>query len=191
MTNDKIMTETKAAKKRRVASIIDKYKDGQIFKKSDCQEVSHLCGYQFEQITKIKKRMISVVCPSENYTGTWSWNKSIDGYSENKNLLQAMRTASRKGSYSKHELIVCEDCGSKSDLTVDHKTTPFSEIAQLYKMANLCMDVVNVDGYGWCLKNEREFTRFHDNIADYQTLCRSCNAAKSNKKAPLPITGRK
>lgn len=175
------MTETKAAKKRRAASIIDNYNNGESFSQKDCQDMSFLCGYHFDKITKVKHRMISVVCPSENYTGTWSWNKSIDGYNADKNLLQAMRTALRKGSYSTHPMNVCEKCGSTNDLTVDHKTTPFSEIAKQYKNTHPNIDVVNINSYGWVLRDEPKFIQFHDNIADYQTLCRSCNSTKSNK----------
>ena len=173
--------ETKAKRKKRMASIIDRYNDGSTFSKQDCREASHLCGYQFEKITKIKHRMISVVCTSENHTGTWSWNKSIDGYNEGKNLLQAMRTASRKGSYSKHRGNKCEKCGNTDNLTVDHKSTPFSDIAKQYKKDYPDTKATNINGYGWVLRDELRFINYHDNIADYQTLCRSCNSVKSNK----------
>lgn len=174
------MSEKKVFKKI-AASVIDSYANGEEFTKEDCELMSNLCRYDFDQVKKVKHRMISVTCPSEKYSGTWSWNKSIDGYCKEKNTIQAMRTAIRSGTYGDHELTSCESCGSGNDLTVDHKTTPFSEIAVEFKVKHGKPDIHNVNGYGWVLKNEKLFVSFHDNIADYQTLCRSCNSKKSNK----------
>jgi len=175
------MKESKAATKQLAQSVIDSYSNGKEFSREDCELMSELCGYHFDQVKKIKHRMISVICPSENYSGTWSWNKSIDGYCNEKNTVQAMRTAIRDGSYGNHKMVSCEVCGSIDNLTVDHKKIPFSEIALQFKVIHGNPDIVNIDGYGWVLKHAKGFIDFHDGIANYQTLCRSCNSKKGNK----------
>jgi len=171
---------SKAMRKKIAGMVIDKYQDGGVFSDEDCQTMSDLCGYNFHQVIKKTKRMISVVCPSESYAGTWSWNKSIDGYNEDKNTIQAMRSASRKGSFSNHTKSSCENCGSLSNLTVDHKSTPFKEIAKQYTAIHGSPETTNIDGFGWVLRNERQFIDYHDSIADYQTLCQSCNSSKGS-----------
>jgi len=172
---------SKAGRKEKAASLIDKYNDGDTFTDNDCSMMSNLCGYIFTKVCKVKHRMISVDCPSESYSGTWSWNKSINGYDESKNVLQAMRSAIRKGSYGQQQKTVCAICGEKQSLTVDHKTTPFKTISTRFIEEHGSPDVVNIDGFGWVLKDESCFIVYHDAIADYQTLCRSCNAKKGAK----------
>ncbi len=180
------MTETKtnpskALRKSLAGQLIDNYKDGGVFSNEDCQIMSDLCGYNFHQVIKVKNRMISVVCPSESYVGTWSWVKSINGYDEAKNATQAMRTASRKGTFKNHINTSCAKCGSTSRLSTDHKSVSFSEIANQYIQTQGQPNIVNIDQFGWVLKNEQQFIEYHDAIADYQTLCRSCNSSKGIK----------
>ncbi len=175
------MTESKKTMKETARSVIDSYFDGEEFTAEDCELMSSLCGWDFEQVKKVKHRMISVNCPSEKYSGPWSWNKSIDGYCKEKNTIQAMRTAIRSGTYAEHQLVLCRSCGSDADLTVDHKSTPFSEIALRFKVEHGSPDIRNIRGFGWVLKDKRAFVSFHDSIAEYQTLCRSCNSAKGSK----------
>ena len=175
------MNESKATSKEAAKSLIDSYSNGDEFTVEDCKSISSLCGWDFDQVKKVKHRMISVVCPSEKYSGTWSWNKSIDGYCKEKNTIQAMRTAIRSGTYADHEMTSCESCGNDADLTVDHKSTPFSEIALQFNREHGSPCIYNMNGYGWLLKDKHAFVGFHDAIADYQTLCRSCNSAKGSK----------
>ena len=172
---------SKAGRKEKAALLIDKYQEGNTFSAEDCLTMSDLCGYQFTSVTKVKHRMISVDCPAESYSGTWSWNKSIAGYDESKNVLQAMRTAIRKGSYGQYIKTACEMCGDNQTLSVDHKNTPFSEIANSYISNHGKPDVKNISGFGWVLSNQNNFVEYHDDVADYQTLCRSCNSKKGAK----------
>ena len=174
-------TMTKVAKKKIAASLIDKYHDGESLTVDDCQKMSDLCGYHFTNVRKQKHRMISVDCPAESYSGTWSWNKSINGYDESKNIMQAMRSAIKKGSFGQHVKTVCVMCGDNQTLSVDHKNTPFSEIANSYISSHGNPDVKNISGFGWVLSNENHFIEYHDAVADYQTLCRSCNSKKGAK----------
>lgn len=174
-------TMTKVAKKKIAASLIDKYQDGESFTAEDSQAMSGLCGYHFTNVRKQKHRMISVDCPSESYSGTWSWNKSINGYDESKNIMQAMRSAIKKGSFGQHIKTACVMCGDNQSLSVDHKTIPFSEIASNFIINHGNPAVVNISGFGWVLSHEDQFLKFHDSIADYQTLCRSCNSKKGAK----------
>ena len=183
MCNVGFMSETitKSSRKKMAASLIDSYKDGDVFSDVDCETMSALCGYAFTSVSKSKHRMISVDCPSESYSGTWSWNKSIDGYSDKKNTLQAMRSAIKNGSFGKHPKVLCAVCRDDQGLAVDHKTTAFSKIASSYIADHGSPDITNISGFGWVLNDEKHFLRYHDSIADYQTLCRSCNSKKGTQ----------
>jgi len=174
-------TITKSNRKKMAASLIDSYKEGNVFTDIDCEAMSALCGYTFTKVSKIKHRMISVDCPSESYSGTWSWNKSIDGYNEKKNILQAMRSSLKKGTFGNHPKVMCAVCRDDQGLAVDHKTVSFSKIASRYIADHGTPDTIHISGFGWLLIDEKQFLKYHDSIADYQTLCRSCNSVKGAK----------
>lgn len=120
---------------------------------------------------------IDVDCPEEEYKGRWSWVKSIDGYSHRKNVFQAMRLASRKGTFGDVDKVSCASCGVGSLLSVDHKSTSFNEIAKRFFTKFGDPGIAHTSD-GWQLLDELSFVSFHDEIADYQVLCVSCNSKK-------------
>jgi hypothetical protein len=180
----------KVAKKKLAREIIDRYRVGEQFTDEDRELFSRLCGYCFTRIIRevpkdewsSSQRCISVTCPEECHTGRWSWIKSIDGYEHRKNLLEALRAASRQGTAVEVELTVCAACGSTEHLGVDHKTTPFSSIVSQY-LSECSEPLIENQNGGWVIAEDaerRRFIEFHDAVADYQVLCRSCNAKKGS-----------
>lgn len=83
----------------------------------------------------------------------------------------------------------CSLCGiSGIPLEVDHKTIPFSEIKRrfleqtklpppTYSRAVACRWKFDDASSEY----EKAWVNFHDSLADYQFLCRSCNGKKGNK----------
>lgn len=171
--------------KQEVREIIGKYVVNDYLSDPDREAVSLLCGYEFQWVQRIYPKMgggvaIRVQCDDESHIGPWSWVKSIDGYSHEKNIMQAMRSASRLGTFRSVALERCNNCGSLDNLSVDHKTIPFVAITSQYVELHGQPNIVHT-GNAWELVNVSQFLTFHDSLADYQVLCRSCNSSKGSK----------
>ena len=76
----------------------------------------------------------------------------------------------------------CARCDSTDSIAVDHMNTPFSEIYDSFFLAKslqeseLQIELVN---YAYRMRDaavERQWIEFHDNIAEFRLLCRSCNS---------------
>lgn len=176
----------KKERKQEARRLIFNYPIGKSFSPEDVHTFSQICGYDFTSVERIQPKIgsspsVSVVCPSIGYQGAWSWVKSIDGYDESKNVDQAMREASRRGSFSEVSLDRCASCGRSDRLSVDHRPSPFSEIKRLFIKQYGIPEIRHV-GQGWELIDAEKFLAFHDLIADYQVLCISCNSAKGNRQ---------
>lgn len=175
---------TKRQRKSEVRAIIYGYDIGQTFSAKDVLRMSELCGYEFGEISRIPAFAGSggrIEVTHGDYRGPWSWIKSIDGYDERVNLLQAMRSASRVGTFANVVLQGCAVCGSTEDLTVDHKTVAFSVIATRFIEKHGSPKLRNSErGWELCDSDGSRFLVFHDEIADYQVLCRSCNSKKGS-----------
>ncbi|MEZ5536281.1 MAG: hypothetical protein R3F02_11740 [Thiolinea sp.] len=173
---------TKKERKQVIRELIGSYDVGQRFSDPDCERFGNTCGYEFEWVKRVspkqgKAMAVHVYWPTGNYTGSWSWVKSIDGYDQRQNVLNAMRTVSRTGTFADVIKDVCAQCGTSDRLTVDHKTTPFAKIVEIFIREYGEPDIVNIE-FGWQLVDPELFLKFHDRIADYQVLCISCNAKK-------------
>lgn len=180
-------TINKKQKKARAQEIIDIYSLEQPFSPEHVAEFSELCGYRFEHIKRKDHnfggtRSIWVSCTDEQHEGFWSWLKSIDGYDKRKNMLQACRMATRDGSFGKVIKTKCEFCDTTDQLTVDHKSTSFSKIVADYLRQFGEPSLANTSA-GWVLAadDHRQFLRYHDDRADYQVLCVSCNSSKGSR----------
>ena len=177
-----LIVMTKNERKKLAREIINKYLIDEEFTKDDARRFSELCGYRFESVVRCEPfrgsgPSVSVQCNDEGYSGRWSWVKSIDGYSERQNMLQAMRAAIRYGLFGNVEKDRCARCGASERLTVDHKSVSFARIAAKFTETHGIPRLVNV-GNGWQLRDDTQFIAFHDSVADYQVLCVSCNAKK-------------
>jgi len=133
--------------------------------------------------TRGRGAQIRVSWPDGDYIGTWSWIKSIDGYTKRRNVLQAMREASRQGASRQIDKDKCVACGATSNLTIDHKSITFIAIAESYMKKNNPAIEHDRSG-GWRLEDPQAVIDFHDAKADYQVLCVSCNSSKGRKHSP-------
>lgn len=177
----------RAERKRLARELIGRYAVGQRFTQDDARRFGDLCGYCFQSVERcepLKGNGLSIVvrCNDEGYTGRWSWVKSIDGYSNRQNTLQAMRAAIRYGSFGRVSKDCCASCGTSERLTVDHKSVSFARIVAKFMETYGMPRLINV-GNGWQLRDESQFISFHDALADYQVLCVSCNARKGASDA--------
>ena len=118
----------------------------------------------------------------------FSWNKAIDRPDEKQRALSAMRRAVCGGNrllFLKDAIKSCTNCSSEQDLCVDHKKIPFIEIAMLYiSQFGLPKLGDGLPGEGSIIAFEDERNRwikFHDEMAEFQILCRSCNSSQGAK----------
>lgn len=116
---------------------------------------------------------------------SFGWNKAINGRDE---LGAAMREAVRdcvEGYRDEIPLKECAACQSTKDLTVDHKDTSFKKIKEAFINQNPLIELA--DGPAGAPKifkdidQEASWIAFHASQANYQLLCRSCNAKKGVK----------
>ncbi len=180
MSDDTKMTKTK--RKEIIREMILGYEIGERFSGIDTKRFGEICGYTFEWVERVAPNQgnapaVYVSWPDENYIGSWSWVRSINGYDKRQNLLSAMRVASQAGTFRRVTKVACVQCGGIDQLAVDHKNTPFSKIARQFITQHGEPEIKNVD-FGWRLVDPIPFLTFHDAIADYQVLCVSCNSKK-------------
>ena len=157
----------------------------QRFSQLDAAHFGDLCGYEFEWVQRASRKLgsaavVYVSWPGGDYIGSWSWVRSINGYDDRHNLLSAMRVASKCGTFQSVSPSICLHCGRVDRLTVDHRSVPFSRIADLFISEHGEPEIVNVN-FGWQLVDPNRFLDHHDRLADYQVLCISCNAKKGVK----------
>ncbi|WP_417595594.1 hypothetical protein [Oceanospirillum sp.] len=184
-TDNKNPKMTKKRRRELARELILRYEVGSRFSNSDTLLFGQICGYEFEWVERSAPKIGSApaVCvsyPAETYTGSWGWRKSIDGYEQRQNLIGAMRLASRAGTFKQVKKDMCAQCGSNDLLAVDHKSVPFVRIAESFIKEQGKPAIQNVD-FGWELVDPASFLEFHDEIADYQVLCASCNSKKGAK----------
>ena len=71
------------------------------------------------------------------------------------------------------------------DLTVDHRYIPFVMIAKSFIDTEPNIEITNDNkGIGWVIKDPnilKAWQHFHEERANYQILCRSCNSTKGKK----------
>lgn len=176
----------KKQRKEAARQLILSHKIGERFSSDATIVFGRICGYEFEWVERVAPKVgtapaVYASWPDGDYVGSWSWVRSIDGYDENKSLTIAMWHASRLGTFRSVRKDRCAVCGSMDRLTVDHKTTPFSVITELFIDKHGKPPIKNVD-FGWELVDQVKFLAFHDQLADYQVLCASCNASKGIKQ---------
>lgn len=115
-----------------------------------------------------------------------SWNKAIKGRSEQQETMQALRLAVSPCLQEFRDAVEgepCAHCGATDLLQVDHVWPPFYDIAQAFiSSQDGVVKLENLDnGQGWVMADpdtEASWVAFHAARAEYQILCRSCNASK-------------
>lgn len=125
--------------------------------------------------------------------GDWdskSWTKSINPpaqYAEEKQVMRAAIVSDTQEYLEECGIACCEHCESEDNLQVDHSDPAFDTIAKAYfeafgvpKIADSHLRV----GYVFAEQStEASWIAFHTAHANYQILCRSCNASKGKGKA--------
>lgn len=115
---------------------------------------------------------------------SFSWNKAIDRPDPKQRILTAMRKAVWNGKrmdYWVNNEKVCAVCSSTENPCVDHNKTPFIEIANLYIATfGVAEPIDGLPGEGPVMQDldRLQWVEFHDLMADFQMLCRSCNSSK-------------
>lgn len=102
---------------------------------------------------------------------TWSSKKRLDFIASN-------ATRNENGTLVGD----CTQCGrTRVNVDVDHYMTPFSEIAKSWETPKH-LEFVLIDNRTHFKDNiEAQWLEFHDNIAKYRLLCKSCNASNGNR----------
>ena len=186
---------TKTQRKELARVLIDKQAVDVLFSTDDLAVLNKLVGWE----VVAAKRIFNTLHPKDTRCvaiskdgiafEAWSWVKAIDGYNFSKNVTQALRQAVKKqiNAYASEASKHCAKCGTTELLSVDHKTKSFTKIAAEFRVKFPQLDyyITNeLDGSGWRLKSsavELLWQQYHEQHADYQILCRSCNSRKGAK----------
>jgi hypothetical protein len=177
----------------RAESIIDHYSIGETFSDKHLKEFEQLTGVSFEWIRRVRQpryaeaRHLECCCPEWDHTGSFSWQKAIRQLSDDKYediiITETMREALRfyQKDWLSKQLKICTFCGSTDNPQADHKDTPFLEIQKSFIEKSGKPVLLKDETVGWKLENEQLWLEHHNKLANYQVLCRSCNASKGAK----------
>jgi 5-methylcytosine-specific restriction endonuclease McrA len=189
---------TKTYRRSRCRDIIDKNNLFVNFSDDDAQEFIQIAGWSGAGITAIQRRE-NPKYPSDTrhlyvcINGEWgsrSWIKSISPpapFSEERQVMRAAISPDTQEYLDGCGIECCEHCGADDNLQVDHSDPSFDTITRLFfdlsgvpKITECPLGV----GYVFAdLDDEAAWIAFHTAQANYQILCRSCNASKGNGKA--------
>lgn len=189
---------TKTARIEQAREIIDRNVLDVPFSETDLQEFVNVTGMQ--HITGAIRR-INPTYPRadprhvrfiiDGVETAASWRKAIEGKNPKADLQRALRVAVApclREFKDDTEEQGCANCGSTENLQVDHVWPPFQTISEEFIAHKLGqIELKNEEnGIGWVIADidvETEWIAFHAARAQYQILCRSCNASKGNTKA--------
>lgn len=120
-----------------------------------------------------------------------SWRKEINGESKEQETKKALRGLIRGDLSDFMSSIVfqeCVKCGAVDDLTVDHISPSFDDIVKAFFASEGGYNNIQIEskkcGEGPVPVDpeiEERWIAFHRKRAEYQILCRSCNAKKGSK----------
>lgn len=125
--------------------------------------------------------------------GVWearSWRKWINPLSPEQEVKRVMRfsvSEDMRDFMSSCYPQECEICGSVDDLTVDHVSPPFDDIANNFISESGIPEIVGPRDTSRVINEfadidaEASWIAYHASSATYQILCRSCNASKGKK----------
>jgi 5-methylcytosine-specific restriction endonuclease McrA len=185
---------TKAALKAATRAVIDGCPLGKVMNESQTEWMCRNLNVEYRFFRHVENptfpndpRYLEVSQNGIAWT-SFSWNKAIDRPDAKQQALSAMRRAVWNGTrldYKKEVEMYCVECNATDDLCVDHKDQPFIEIATLYIAEHGLPELADgLPGEGNIIasKDVRErWIQYHDRIANFQILCRSCNSSKGAK----------
>lgn len=185
------MKITKKAREEKAREIIDRNALDVPFSKQDVFEFSTACQEYIAGVV----RKVNPQFPKDHrhlhmlIDGVWqnkSWRKMIYPISKEQDAKRIMRHAVRMDMMDFMDATsdkFCQHCFTEENLTVDHVSPPFDDIANEFikthgvpelddpprgQVINLFRD----------MDIEAAWVSFHASHACYQILCRSCNASK-------------
>ena len=183
------MKLTKKLKKQLVRELIDSIKTGAWFTPVEVECFNELTGFNYKQYRKKYHENDLRHIWVKDINETRSWLKQIDDPNRERRDSINARIAMR---YDIRDQIPatdteCASCGAQTDLCVDHKSTAFKDIADDFLAAAGTIETDNPEGldYGHGIKDDstrKAWQDYHRELADYQTLCRSCNSSKGARK---------
>jgi hypothetical protein len=185
-----MIKDTKLARKKIMAEFLDSIPLDRDFTEEEVSIVNAITGWHYRRYQKRNT-------PPPNFStrNIWvidrrdfkSWNKAIDAKPEHikrrQDVKQACRAALRPlMDELRQYAIECERCKSTKFLQVDHKSIPFNTIFEEWFEQNPNVDTGtghNQIGHNLInLQDLNSWLDYHNQRADYQILCRSCNASK-------------
>jgi hypothetical protein len=190
------MNLTKTKRKEYVRNLLDTIKVGKWFNEEEVYLFNNLTGYTYKKYKLVlhpephKQHSLVRNVYVDDVKEMRSWHKQIDDYDQKKKLevnqLQAMRHSIENVLFEERKKYSeCCICGSKKNITCDHKTIPFIDIAKSFLHYYPEWETYTPEGkFGhYFIDNELEqlFLQIHNEVADYQALCRSCNSSKGSK----------
>jgi hypothetical protein len=199
--NAPIKAITKKDRKAIVGQLIRRYPTGVLFEKHDVETLNTLLDRSFD----FYERRVNKDFPNDdahlwackdNIWDSISWNKAISPRSSLQVIKKAMRMSVYTDTKDIREILleVAPVCANDSDqcnydfpLELDHKDTSFDHIASRWLRVNGEPEIVQREenkGAGWFFKDqavEADWIAYHAYQANYQLLCKSCNASKGSK----------
>lgn len=184
-------------KKEQMRRIIDRYRYHVEFSPEDTQRIRELTGRT--DIVRVRKainpdypsdtRHLHIESEIVHEWQSFSWNKAISPLTLESKIKKVLRDEVQyQIDYFKFNAVQkCNNCGSTDHITVDHKSVSFDDMATDFMRLNVCKIKHKANGVGYEMESRmvrRDWLKYHKETADYQILCRSCNASKGKKKAP-------
>ena len=189
---------TKKYKEDKAREIVYGYNIGDVFSREHTDLFSEFSGVTFDWIKRVEpygsfnKDAANLACKCDAWNkdgGTFSWIKAVrqtrDNNYEYSVEIETLREIIRfhMKSWRLKQEQKCSKCGSEDNPQVDHKTIPFSKLVKDFKElhGDLNCYKINPNEPLWTTDLKEEWLSYHNTHADYQILCRSCNASKGNR----------
>jgi hypothetical protein len=164
----------------------------------------YTCRLTFRRCVRAPyKKMSLFVVARDGTLMESSWRKCVDQFfgkycsqtHRKTHVLEAMRGAvyTESGKFrTAHRAFLgntqfCAECGQMGKLTVDHKGVPFSQIVDQWFGVR---GIRGFEGVGLRFANnvyvmankavEKDWVEFHDEVAEFEGLCASCNSSKGS-----------
>jgi len=183
-------SNTKAGKTAIIRGLCSAYPTNEFFGFDDLMLLNETLGSNFSGVRKVVHPLYGDNNHLEGDGAIFSWKQMISPNNERQWVIKVMRQLNDlrlKRVLAESPNPQCCRCEAKENLTVDHMTLPFSEIAErfLLKFEHLPELEKDHENATWRFKDPgvaHHWRLHHDSMADYQILCRSCNSKKGNKQ---------
>ena len=177
---------TKSAKTAIVRGLCAAYPTDVYFGFDDLMLLNETLGSDFRSVRKVVHPLYGDNNHLEGDGEVFSWKQLISPKGPLHWVTTVMRQAidlELRSILATHPDPHCCICGFTLDLTVDHKTTSFSEIASRFLAGYKTLPELEKDHTKatWVFKDPTvtaRWLKYHNTMFDHQILCRSCNSKK-------------